>query len=249
MFDSPSILKVGTAVPAIRTFGLNKFPSEKGLDGNIKVADARAHPLPNGKPIDISWLKAASESYHISSDHKDYIVTEVPIVTANVPNRNMDCFSYDELSYFNPLYGRMTYATFIGKPTHVFHQNQDPLQAKGVIFDASFRKIGRNYHTLILMGFDRTKDPELVKEIIASPVNGYSMGALVSFTLCSICGFKSNGRTYCANHIGEKGVKKGQLFENRIAYELCKLSNFIESSRVGSPADVNAYSEQKILLS
>lgn len=249
MLESPTIMKTGSAVPAIRTFGLHKFKSEHDADGNLRVASSAAYNLPTGRPIDISWLKAASESYRISSNYKDYILTEVPIVTANVPNRNMDCFSYDELTFFNPLYGRMTYQTFVGKPTHVNHQNQDPKQAKGVIFDASLRKIGENYHVMILMGFDRTKDPALVKEIIESPVNGYSMGALVTYTTCSIDGFKSNGKTYCVNHIGERGCKKGQLFDGRISYECCHLSNYIESSRVGSPADVNAYSEQKLYLS
>jgi hypothetical protein len=240
------ISKVGIGV---RTFGLCKFPGETDGDGDIvRVANAKAFDLPLGHPLDVSWLKSASETYKISSDYRDYIVCEVPIVTANVPNRNMDAFSYKELTYYSPLYGCMTYQTFKGKPTHINHDNRDPTKAKGVIFDASLRKIGGVYHVHVALGFDRTKDADLVQEIIASPVNGFSMGALVSYTTCSICGFKSNGRVYCDEHIGFKGSKKGSIFDNRIAFEYCNLCNYIETSRVGSPADINAVSEEKVFL-
>jgi hypothetical protein len=244
------MLKFGHVVPAMRTYGLSKFPHEKGSDGTLRVANAKAFDLPLGHPLDVSWLKAASETYKISSDYRDYIICEVPIVTADVPNRNMDAFSYKELTYFSPLYGCLSYRTFNGKPTHINHDNRDPTKAKGVIFDSSLRKVGKVYHVHVALGFDRTKDSALVEDIIDSDVNGFSMGSLVSYTTCSICGFKSNGRVYCDEHIGYKGAKKGQIFENRIAYENCWLINYVETSRVGSPADVNAYcgKEQKMFL-
>lgn len=234
------MMKYGSIVPAVQTYGLFKFPYEKGLDGTLRVADAKAFDLPFGKPLDVSWLKAASETYKISSDYRDYIICEVPIITADVPNRNMDAFSTKELTYFSPLYGQLSYQTLTHKPTHVAHDNRDPTKAKGAIFDASFRKVGKVYHVHVALGFDRTKDPSLAEEIIDSDVNGFSMGSLVSYTTCSICNFKSNGRVYCDEHIGFRGAKKGQIFDNRLSYESCWLVNFVETSRVNSPADVNA---------
>lgn len=247
---NPQILKQGFVVPAVRTYSLHRFPAETDVEGeNIRVANAKAYDLPSGRPLDISWLKAAAETYRISPDYRDYIITEVPIVTADYPNRNMDCFSYKELTYFSPLYGCFTYNTFKGKPTHINHDNRDPHRAKGVVFDATFVKsAGGIYHTNVALGFDRTKDQALVQEIIESPINGYSMGALVSYTTCSICGFKANGRVYCEEHIGFRGMKKGQLFNRRIAFENCNGVNYIEVSRVKSPADINAFSEIKMYL-
>lgn len=159
-----------------------------------------------------------------------------------------NCFSYPELTFYNPLYGCFTYQTFIGKGVHLQHDNQDPKKAKGLILDASLRKVGHAWHVMILLACDRTKDRQLVEEIVRAPINGWSMGALVSYTTCSICGFRSNGKVFCEPHIGRRGEKKGRIFEGRIAYEQCHLSNFIETSKVKNPADINAYSEEKLFL-
>jgi len=69
-----------------------------------------------GTSIDYSWLKGASETYQISSDIKDFILQEVPIVTVDFPNRNLHAFSFDEVSYFDPRFGQSIYKSFEGKP-------------------------------------------------------------------------------------------------------------------------------------
>ena len=74
-----------------------------------------------GNNIDYSWLQGASETYQISSDIKDYILTEVPIVTVGIPNRNLHCFPFDEVTYFDPRFGNFVYKTFVGKGTYADH--------------------------------------------------------------------------------------------------------------------------------
>lgn len=66
--------------------------------------------------IDVGWLPAAAETYAVSSDPRDYVLVDIPIVTVDVPNRNLQAFPYEEVSYFDPLYGRMVYQSFDRKP-------------------------------------------------------------------------------------------------------------------------------------
>jgi hypothetical protein len=75
----------------------------------------------NGTNIDYSWLKGASETYQISPDIKDYILSEVPIVSCDFPNRNLHSFPMSEVSYFDPRFGQFVYKTFTGKPTYADH--------------------------------------------------------------------------------------------------------------------------------
>jgi intein/homing endonuclease len=93
-----------------------------------------------------------------------------------------NCFSFSELSFYNPLYGCCSYQTFVGKGVHLQHDNQDPKKAKGIILDAAMRKVGHNWHVMILLACDRTKDRQLVEEIVRSPINGWCLtaGTLVS---------------------------------------------------------------------
>ena len=93
-----------------------------------------------------------------------------------------NCFSYQELSFYNPLYGVCSFETFRGKGVHLQHDNQDPKKAKGLILDASLRKVGYAWHVMILLAVDRTKDRQLVEEIVRSPVVGWCLtkGTLIS---------------------------------------------------------------------
>lgn len=193
------------------------------------------------KKLDISWLNAASETYQISSDPNDYILIPIPIVTVDIPNRNMQGFPYEEVTYFDPLLGRLVYSTFKGKPTHIDHKNQNPLAAKGVNFDVSMQFIPAYniWKIVVLSGFCRQKDEKLVNDILSKKRSSYSMGALVEHFVCSICGTvdEGPGRNRC-RHM----ENKGELFDNRLAYQLCIGVNYIENSSVEDPADPTAYS-------
>lgn len=235
-----------SGVPSTASFVKGSFVrSERFLETYKGKVDKTRNRLALGNTqlfnsdIDISWLPAAAESYHISADPKDYVLVEVPLVTVDIPNRNLQAFPFEEVSYFDPLYGRMIYSTFIGKPTHIDHQNKDPLKAKGVNFDASLRYVPEYdvWKIFVLSGFDRTKDPHLVDQILRKKRTGYSMGALVENFVCSISGAVDT-------NIKPSRYSKGQTFQDHLAYQICVGVNYIENSSVEDPADVTAYTEQ-----
>ncbi len=213
-----------------------------------------------GSNIDISWLPAAAETYQISADPDDYVLVDVPIVTVDVPNRNMQAFPLEEVGYFDPVYGKQIYKTFIGKPSHIDHINQDPLKAKGVHFDASMEYIPAYgiFKIRVLTGWDRTKDPYLVKQIMSGARPGFSMGAMVSAFVCSVCGATDTNTNPCRHMDPRLGVSKGMLWDVmsdcrvmpnevhgaaemiKLIYQLCVGANYIEISNVGDPADPTA---------
>lgn len=218
-------LVIGSVTSAIDTFEAFRDSRKDKLVVASKVYASRRNN------INISWLKAAAPIYEVSDDIRDYIIPVVPIVTSDVPNRNLQAFSFDELSRFDWLKGHMIYQSFVGKMTSADHVNEDPVNAKGVIFDASLQHIPKYniWKVVLLCGYDRTKDRDLVKDIINKKRTGYSMGALVDSFECSVCG--KDQRCRCA---------KGSIIQGTLAYQICKGVNFIESSSVEDPADVTA---------
>jgi hypothetical protein len=191
--------------------------------------------------IDVSWLPAASETYQISDDPRDYVLADIPIVTVDIPNRNMQAFPYEEVSYFDPSQGRLVYQTFLGRPTHIDHDNKDPLKAKGVIFDSALQFVPAYnvWKIRILAGWDRSKDPQLVRQILEKKRTGYSMGALVNNFVCSVCGNIDTNMRPCKCMARGKGM----LLGNKLVYQMCVGAAFIETSSVDDPADVTADSD------
>jgi hypothetical protein len=194
-----------------------------------------------GSTIDYSWLKGASDTYQISPNIDDYILTEVPIVTVDYPNRNLHCFPYDEITYFDPRFGQFVYKTFIGKPVFSDHSNKDFTKAKGVHFDSSLRKVpGWNiWKIYVLLGYDRSKDVTLAKEIERGQRRGYSMGAWVSYFINSITGQIENGSQPLK-------YPKGSVVNGQLSYSLCSGVEFFETSSLmtGKQADASAESHQ-----
>jgi len=189
--------------------------------------------------IDYSWLKGASETYQISADIKDYILTEVPIVTVDIPNRNLHSFPYEEVTYFDPRFGTFIYNTFVGKPVYADHNNKNFTEAKGLHFDSVMRKVPNwnVWKIYVLVGYDRSKDQALTRKIEAGQRRGYSMGAWVSFFINSITGQVSNGTQPLK-------YPKGTVFGGKLSYDHCTGVEYFETSSVPSPADVSAESHQ-----
>jgi len=326
----------------------------------------------NGTTIDYSWLKGASETYQISSDINDFVITEVPIVTIGYPNRNLHCFPFSEASYFDPRFGTFVYKTFVGKPafadhcfpagtqisvkgglreiqdikvgdavytdklrlqkvTEVFKNgkrflttvlfgenqtieatsnhpfgikdgdgivffpvedlragdllavligdeieflpitdilrnvreddvynfeveedhtyiaegvvvhncNKNFVEAKGIHFDSSLRYVPAwdVWKIYVLLGYDRTKDSALARQIEKGQRRSYSMGAWVSVFLNSLTGQLSNGTQPLK-------YPKGSTHNGILSYDNCCGVEFFETSSVESPADVSAESHQ-----
>jgi len=239
----PRIAKVGRAVAPERVVEAHRTKVHKVRTASGKIQLVAENDKISKNPIDVSWLANAAETYEVSADINDYVIVALPIVTPNIPNRNMDCFPFHEMAYFNPILGRLTYQTFVGKPTHIDHVNQDPKRAKGVHFDATLARWDHNkryWKISVLTGWDRSKDPELVKMILSGERSGYSMGALVDHTRCSVCGTVSSDQTKCQHF---ERVGKGGIFQGSLVYDCCHGVNFIETSSVADPADPFAVSD------
>jgi hypothetical protein len=195
--------------------------------------------------LEIDWLPFAAEQYCCSPDFRDYILVEVPIVVATFPNRNCDAFPYAELTAWRTIAGRPAYKTFVGKPVHQDHVNQDDTKAKGVIFDATLRKFRNQWHVVILKGFDRSKDQRLAGLVQKKNRTGHSMGALVERTECSLpwCRHVGDGVKTCP--CLRQGAGKGEVERGHVKYELLRDFYFIECSSVSDePAQCTALSDR-----
>lgn len=190
-------------------------------------------------PVDVSWLPAAAKIYELSSNIRDYVVVGVPYITSDFPNRNLQAFSAGEILRFHPRFGRVTYRTFVGKPTFQNHKNNDVTQAKGVNLDAvvSYVPKYKVYKIIVLSAFDRTKDKILSTAIANKEANTYSMGAWVELFKCAICGTDANAPV--CEHFLKWG--KGNITpRNELVYQNCTGVEFFEGSNVDDPADVTA---------
>jgi hypothetical protein len=236
------MIKLGETTKAIRQFEGHKCEQFRDpKTGKLRIASN--YIFNKAGHIDVSWLPLAAEKYNISADIRDYVINEIPIVTVDVPNRNLDAFPFEAVTAFNPEIGRIAYQTFIGKPTHRDHDNKDIRKARGVHFDASMEKLADGmYKIVVLAGWDRTKDAQLVSDMLSGRRTGFSMGAFVGHTECSFPGCKQtspNGRIACSHQQYGKG--KGQIVNGQLIYELCHNINYIETSSVGDPADHTAH--------
>lgn len=193
--------------------------------------------------LDLSFLPMASEAYHISPNPEDYIIVPLPIVTVDVPNRNLEAFSLEEVTYFDPRYGMPVYETFKRKPVHKDHINTDPTKALGLHLDSTMIYIPKYdvWKIAILTMWDRTKDSQRVNDIINKKITGYSMGAFVDSFTCSICGAFDVNVKPCEHHVGGAGRTYGP--SNRLAFKNLLGTCYFETSSVASPADDSAFSD------
>jgi hypothetical protein len=182
-------------------------------------------------------LPFAAEAYQISSNIKDYVVVPVPIMPSELPNRNGVGFPFVELTRFNSDVGELAYKTWKFMPTHQEHANRDITKAKGMVLDASLRKmdnvLGGLYKVVLLCAFDRSKDPILANSILTKESTAYSMGALSRDYHCSIC-HASVSKGGCEHAVHGKPAMR--IYDNRLAY--LQVSDFkgFELSSVKVPA-------------
>jgi len=203
------------------------------------------------REIDYSWLPLCSDSYEISPNIEDYIFVAVPIITANIPNRNLQAFDFLEISSWDINQGSPVYKTFVGKPTYTNHKNNTiPHLAKGVHFDSTLDYVPKYglYKINVLLGFDKKKDPGLCDAIVKNKgVTGYSMGAMVETFLDT-----HTGKFIGLNDPDYKKTKGTLNKDGVLRYLSCVGATFFETSCLGDfgrgdpgepPADFTATSD------
>lgn len=201
------------------------------------------------------WLPFAAKEYRLSGNLRDYVMIPVPILISDMPNTNGDSLSIQELLRFNPDTGMQMFKSFRGKPTFLEHDNEDYTKAKGVILDAFIRPLkgfgkGKHWKLVLLLAFDRTKDPMLVDSILSGENNAYSLGFFFKSYTCSICNqrFGQGGlRTPCSHTKPKRPPYR--MMDGRLAYRRCEFATGFETSVVSNPAYVIAISHHVTDLS
>lgn len=196
------------------------------------------------------WLPFAAAKYNLSRKIEDYVLVPVPSMITDIPNTNGDSVTRAEFLEFDPQLGMQAFKTFRGKPTFSEHDNKDIVKAKGVILDVFLRPLKRfgngKYHKLVmLLGYDRTKDPLLVNSILTGENNAYSVGFYYKSYGCSICGQvvgQSLSAQPCTHTRPRQGTYMMDDGSKRLVYRNCKSIIGFETSNVLNPAYVSAIS-------
>lgn len=190
------------------------------------------------------WLPYAAEHYQLSRDIRDYVLVPIPAIFSDLPNTNGDGLSLSQMLRFVPDHGMQMYKTFKGKPTHIEHQNKDIRQAKGVILDSFLRPVPFNnkyYKIVLLLAYDRTKDSELCRQILAKETNAYSVGFYYQSYSCSICNLRvGRGINISPCQHTQMGRPTYKQADGRIVYRKCEDAIGFECSSVNTPAFCSA---------
>lgn len=248
-------LVLGTTVEAEYSLLCQLDDVRKGAQ-NFVIASQGDAAQKNFQEIDYSWLPLCAETYKISPNIEDYVFVSVPIITAEVPNRNLQAFPFLEISSWDVNQGKPVYKTFVGKPTYTNHKNNTiPHLAKGVHFDSTLEYVDRyDVHKInVLLGFDKKKDPGLCEAIVKQEgVTGYSMGAMVETFLDTVTG-KFIGLKDPAYNSAKGTIDKKT---GRLRYLCCVGVTYFETSCLGDfgrgdpgepPADHTAVSDSIFL--
>ena len=233
------------------SFSIGQKPTELhgvARKGNVRLGDSVTGGA-GERTLDANlWLPRAAEHYHISPNLSDYVIVPVPSIISELPNTNGDSVTKEELMRFKPDYGQLAYRTWIGKPTHIEHQNKDITQAKGVILDVFLRRLpakfaGGHVKVIKLLAFDRTKDELLVDAILKRKFNTYSLGMYYKRFQCSVCGTtvsQSNARFCDHTNLRRKTYIRP---DGQLVYRKCQDIIGFETSAVADPAYVAATSD------
>lgn len=239
-----------------------------------------------------SFNKAKQASFSKVADFNDYrtddnyLYARIRAISSRV-NKNHDGWPSIELAGGNDIFdahkhsadgftveassGNNDYgfATFLGKPIFVDHNNSDPKRARGVIVDSKLRVLNSkeaatdNYWSggaadpehlpateiELLLEIDAKSFPKFAKAIKNGDLDGFSMGCDIEYSKCSHCGHKAYTPTEYCSHIMSKGAEHdfktadgGRI--SRKSYENCYRPSFFEISGVFDPADETALARE-----
>src|SRR3954471_8638259 len=168
------------------------------------------------------------------------------------------------------------FATFLGKPIFIDHNNSNPGRARGVIVDAKLHVEDHKtaaasdpyYHDApdnhlpptwveLLLEVDASSFPKFAKAIVEGSkdahkgIDGFSMGCDVEKSVCSICKNAASAPDEYCQHVKLKGAEFGTIDKHgkkvsKKAYEDCYGVKFFEISAVFDPADETALTSEII---
>lgn len=254
--SASSMLEMVTASDTLQTIDLHRHLTKKSGsaellgDNSLVVRTPQMESVGLSIPLDIhTWLPFAAPHYRISPKLEDYVLTPVIVMPADLPNRNRVAFPLSQLIEFQPDVGMQAYKTWKGQPTFREHRNDDITQSYGVIADSFLRKMkgfggGKVWKVLLLLAFDRNKNPDTVSRILSGEYNSYSMGAYVNSYTCSYCNMVvGNGCPHLSLKDNRMYVLNGKLvFKNVIGVR------GFECSVVATPAFTSALSDTLIVM-
>lgn len=189
-------------------------------------------------------LPAASEKLGISSNADDYVVVPTVAMPSDLPNRNGMAFPLEQLTGWMPDLGMPMYQSWIGMPTFLEHNNSDYTQAKGIILDCKMTPLRRSggdiWKVVMLLAFDRSRDPVLANDILTGKRTCYSMGANAADFSCSICSnLMSNGQCEHVNRPSQP-LRAFKEFNGVLAFNNVLNPKGFECSSVQVPAYLSA---------
>jgi hypothetical protein len=199
-------------------------------------------------------LPFAAPALNISADPKDYVLSVIPIMYADLPNRNGVGFPISELKKWNVEHGCQAFESWRGAPMHVEHAADDCKTAIGIIVDVRLRPIkthgnGQIWKVVALGAIDTTKclgdEPDGIpigQKVAKGEANTYSMGAMVDGYTCSYCG-KDVGQ---CSHIDPKAPLVFYELNGKLVYKLVYGITGVELSVVADPAFVTAISDVRM---
>lgn len=245
-----------------KSFDLSGFGSALDMHkvaGKTRSKNVRLAGSSIGSDSDLNldhnvWLPKAAEVYNISADIRDYVIAPVPVNITEIPNTNGDGFELSEWLRFNPEQGKLAYQTFKGKPTYIEHRdNLDHTKAAGVIFDNHLTRLhgfrGNHAKLYLLVGYDRTRNPEHCDKILRNEINTYSKGTAYKAYQCSICGrlVTPKNKNFC-EHTDFKRTAYLDHRTGRLVYRRCIGLTGFECSSVVDPAFACAAGYHKHLM-
>lgn len=153
------------------------------------------------------WLPFAAETYKISRNIEDYLITVTPICPSDLPNANGYAFPLAELTKFQaPPVSRQVYKAWAGTPLHREHRNEIHEDALGVVLDSSLHKIrgygqGKLWKVMGLAALDKNKAPTEAQQMADGTLRTFSMGTDAGYITCSVCGAADiiEGRASCGH--------------------------------------------------
>jgi hypothetical protein len=213
-------------------------------------------PVPERYASVLESYKKVLSTQKIAPYNQEFEFFRVLGVHGDVPNTNGDLFrwgsiedkSQPELLRYDDKIERYIYSTFIGKGNYKDHQNDSVVKAVGILLDSVPNHKVKGIELLVAV--DKAKDPMLVRGINQGYITDVSMGARVTYSICSICNkVAHNEFEYCSHIKNWKGQHYSGPETNwmpKLAYEDNRGVEFIELSWVTVGADSKAKYLEKI---